>query len=87
MIAKVTGIEFSDETAMPKWMTFDCVKGDGKCQIALKPIQKNIMGASWKWDGNREAPTIEPSINCEKVCGWHGYITKGSSRLPNEKVP
>ena len=39
----------------------------------------------WAWDGNRERPTIMPSINCisEKdgkptgCCGWHGFITAG----------
>jgi hypothetical protein len=39
----------------------------------------------WKWDGNRESPTLTPSINCitEKDgkptggCGWHGVITNG----------
>lgn len=39
----------------------------------------------WGWDGNRERPTITPSINCiaEKDgkptggCGWHGFITNG----------
>lgn len=31
----------------------------------------------WDWDGNREAPTFSPSINCEKACGWHGYIKAG----------
>ncbi len=39
----------------------------------------------WAWDGNRDRPTITPSINCisEKDgnptggCGWHGFITAG----------
>jgi len=31
----------------------------------------------WDWDGNCEAPTFSPSINCEKHCGWHGYIRNG----------
>jgi hypothetical protein len=31
----------------------------------------------WDWDGNREAPTFSPSINCEADCGWHGYLRKG----------
>ena len=39
----------------------------------------------WGWDGNRECPTLTPSINClaEKDgkpaggCGWHGFITNG----------
>lgn len=31
----------------------------------------------WDWDGNRDAPTFSPSVNCEKHCGWHGYIRSG----------
>lgn len=31
----------------------------------------------WDWDGNREAPTFSPSIDCSKACGWHGYIRAG----------
>lgn len=31
----------------------------------------------WDWNGNREAPTFTPSINCESHCGWHGYIRNG----------
>ena len=44
----------------------------------------------WAWDGNRERPTITPSINCLKTvdedgiatggCGWHGFITAGEMR-------
>ena len=29
----------------------------------------------WDWDGNREAPTFSPSINCGSC--WHGYIRAG----------
>lgn len=31
----------------------------------------------WEWDGDRQCPTFSPSINCEKHCGWHGYIRAG----------
>ena len=34
---------------------------------------------AWKWDGNLDAPTLEPSINAlsggESV--WHGYLRAG----------
>lgn len=35
--------------------------------------------AQWDWDGNREAPTFTPSINCASRtdCMWHGYIRAG----------
>lgn len=32
------------------------------------------------WNGDRDAPTITPSIGCEqRRCGWHGHITNGES--------
>jgi hypothetical protein len=67
-----------DGNGNPKWMAFPC-QGVVRetCHIALRPSQKNAVGASWEWDGNREAPTITPSVNCEKVCGWHGWIRNG----------
>jgi len=30
----------------------------------------------WKWDGDKEKPTVTPSILINP-CGWHGYLTKG----------
>jgi len=30
---------------------------------------------AWNWDGNREAPTLTPSINVIGV--WHGYLRAG----------
>ncbi len=62
----------------PKWMRFGCrnIK-NVTCQIALRPLQKNSMDASWAFNGNFEKPTIDPSINCEQVCGWHGHIIDG----------
>lgn len=45
------------------------IKRDGQGQNGGSP--------QWDWDGNREAPTFTPSINCEKHCGWHGHIRAG----------
>jgi uncharacterized protein DUF6527 len=36
---------------------------------------KNGGVAQWDWNGNREAPTFTPSVNC-KGC-WHGWIKNG----------
>ena len=70
-----------DANGQPKWMHFPCQrKPDNLCQVALRPSQVNAVGASWQWDGNREAPTITPSVNCEKICGWHGFIEAGKFR-------
>jgi len=36
---------------------------------------------SWKWDGDRIAPTFTPSIqhipHKSGACNWHGFMTKG----------
>ena len=47
-----------------------------KCCIK---IRKNVPADHpyFFWDGNRESPTISPSIGCDARCGWHGNITAG----------
>lgn len=43
----------------------------------------NAHGQScWLWDGNKEAPTLSPSIlhwgdGKDKPATWHGYLRKG----------
>lgn len=70
---------------------FVCPNGR-RCAVLLGPehVDRPREGALciWKWDGNKERPSITPSINClaEKDgqpaggCGWHGYITNGVIR-------
>ncbi len=67
---------------------FVCPQGH-RCSALLGPKhvdRPNPDGLCiWKWNGDIENPTIEPSINCiaEKDgkptggCGWHGFITGG----------
>lgn len=31
----------------------------------------------WQWDGNREQPTLQPSIRRLDGCRFHGYLTAG----------
>lgn len=35
----------------------------------------------WKWDGNKDCPTLTPSILVNSVpnwnAGWHGFLTAG----------
>ncbi len=62
-----------------KRLWFKCPRRPGEmCMVLLEPWP--IQGApTWKWDGNEEAPTLEPSINCNgpTSCGWHGFIKNG----------
>jgi len=62
---------------------FVCPNGK-RCGVMLGPQHvgrpapdKQVI---WGWDGNREYPTITPSINCVGGCGWHGHITSGEFR-------
>lgn len=69
-------------------LTFVCPNGR-RCGLLLGPAAVSRPRPDalsiWQWDGNRDYPTITPSINClaEKDgkpaggCGWHGFITKG----------
>lgn len=31
----------------------------------------------WQWNGNRDLPTLTPSIQRTEGCHWHGYLTAG----------
>jgi len=45
------------------------------------PISENNDSAHWKWDGNKEAPTLSPSILVYPTegftDGWHGFLRNG----------
>jgi hypothetical protein len=45
------------------------------------PITKHgHAGPSWQWDGNREKPTLSPSIFVgmrDTPPGWHGFVRAG----------
>ncbi len=47
------------------------------CAVAIKRGEEDRANGKHGWDGNRDEPTITPSIGCDHRCGWHGHITKG----------
>lgn len=48
----------------------------GWSDLCSIPITIGIkQDKSWLWDGNKEEPTIVPSINVIGI--WHGFLTKG----------
>ena len=47
----------------------------GKTALKRDGQNQNSGIAQWDWNGNRDAPTFTPSVNC-KGC-WHGYIRDG----------
>ena len=32
----------------------------------------------WTWDGNRERPTVQPSVRFLDGCRWHGFLRAGA---------
>jgi len=56
---------------------------DGTEQGAPHGLHLNATdsgGPFWQWDGNREAPTLEPSIlrhPHRDRPGWHGHMRQG----------
>jgi hypothetical protein len=57
---------------------FGCPRRAGSsCSVPVKGEALPTGAGPWGWDGNFEAPTITPSINCVGGCGWHGFITAG----------
>lgn len=56
----------------PAGMNFWCPCG---CEALL--AVSFVPPHSWKWDGNREKPTVTPSILHMEGCRWHGYLRAG----------
>jgi uncharacterized protein DUF6527 len=61
-----------------------------RCAVLLGPAnvpKPNEDSLSiWQWNGDKDKPTLYPSINCKAKkdngepaggCGWHGFITNG----------
>lgn len=56
-------------------MEFICPCGCGKAGfLGFEPYE---LHPCWKWDGNKEAPTLTPSVLQKSGCKWHGYLTAG----------
>jgi hypothetical protein len=48
------------------------------CGVPLKPLANPPYNTGWTFDGNRDAPTLSPSVNCVGGCKWHGWIRAGT---------
>ncbi len=57
-----------------KRLLFKC---PGCGEVASIPISMEGSGKDWKWDGNKESPTLNPSIHSVGCCGWHGWLRGG----------
>ncbi len=47
----------------------------GQCFSEWPINHHNDCGATWRWDGNIENPSITPSLNAVHI--WHGFVRDG----------
>lgn len=68
---------FEDDGIPPyNSIVYACPCGCGQLislPIATGPKQDRY----WSWDGNRESPTLQPSIRRLDGCHFHGFLTAG----------
>jgi Family of unknown function (DUF6527) len=67
-------------------LTFRCPCGCGDVGgIAVEKDMDDRDGNHpiWKWDGNKELPTIVPSIRFMSGCKWHGNLIEGIFKKAN----
>jgi hypothetical protein len=73
--------EFSFPTAHS--IRFRCPCGCGDCigigiKLASDPIPEGFDREDfWDWNGDKEKPTLTPSIQAVGGCQYHGYLTAG----------
>lgn len=58
-------------------MTFICPCGCGR--EGYLPFTAD-QEPRWNWDGNRDQPTVTPSVKQVGGCEWHGWLTNGEWR-------
>lgn len=66
------GVPGAFEIVEDQWLQFICSCGCGR--FFRLPLFKPH---GWTWDGNRERPTITPSIRQLNGCKWHGHLRAG----------
>lgn len=72
-------IELRELDGIVAGIAFRCPCGCG--YQAWLPVDQQDHPHSWNWDGNRDAPTLTPSILQSGLpCKWHGFLTAGEWR-------
>lgn len=59
-----------------KWLGFNCPDCGEPAVIPIR-LSVEMTRKGWTWDGNREAPTLTPSIMRMSGCRWHGFLQGG----------
>ena len=78
--AAVSFATFNEDPAGPgqeERFGFNCPKHKGRtCEgLLIRGKGNDIPNKTWVWDGNRDALTFTPSVNCGGC--WHGNIRAG----------
>lgn len=81
---QLKGLEGKGDAAAG-WLSifYDGGKGDVFIGHLSSPGKTAKAAVAWDWDGNKEAPTISPSILVESrdegrdIERWHGYLRAG----------
>jgi hypothetical protein len=61
----------------PLGMRFFCPCGCGE-ESFMPFTTSGSPNPVWKWDGNKENPTLTPSVhNTGMPCKWHGFLRNG----------
>lgn len=71
------GMDATDQAEAVHFFEFACPRTGKYCGAIRCALQKPAETPSWGWDGNMQAPTLRPSVNCISGCGWHGWVTNG----------
>jgi hypothetical protein len=65
-----------DDGSVIYGMHFRCPCGCGSVDyVPIAPGDKKDH--AWQWDGNRESPTLSPSLLRYTPCAWHGFMHGG----------
>lgn len=58
-------------------LRFGCPCGCGQTGGVRFLLPNDRARRGWRWNGDKEKPTLKPSIRLTTGCGWHGYLTDG----------
>lgn len=68
-------IAFCENEGKITHLRYMCPCGCGNW--ACIPITTEPGGYGWQWNGNKEKPTLNPSIQKLTPCHWHGFLVDG----------
>ena len=74
-LAPGTAMWLSGTDGVTSCLEFVCPCGCGV--VGAITVGEGFGGKAWNWDGNRERPTLTPSILKTTPCRWHGFLTSG----------